>query len=54
MIKQLYQTTFRHLIQVELVHDPLCEVTAASLAEDGALGPELHASLEAVLGTSVL
>ena len=42
------------LVQVELLHDALGQVTPAALAEDGALGPELHASFKTVFGRSVL
>ena len=38
------------LVQVELLHDALGQVAPAALAEDGALGSELHASFETVFG----
>ena len=38
------------LVQVELLHDALGQVTPAALAEDGALGSELHASFETIFG----
>ena len=38
------------LVQVELLHDALGQVTPTALAEDGALGPELHSSFETVFG----
>ena len=38
------------LVQVELLHDALGQVAPAALAEDGALGSELHAPFETVFG----
>jgi hypothetical protein len=37
-----------------LVHQLLGELSAAPLAEDGALGVELHAAFEVLLGRAVL
>ena len=40
-------------VEVELVHERLCQLAPATLAEDGAFGVKLHAPLEAVLGGAV-
>ena len=37
-------------LEVEVAHELLGELPPAALAEDGALGSELHASLKAVFG----
>ena len=41
-------------VEVELLHDPLGEVPPAPLGEHGALGPELHPGLIAILRATVL
>ena len=41
-------------VQVELLHQTLCQMAPAALTEDGALGLELHPPLKGVLGAAVL
>ena len=41
-------------LEVEVAHQLLGQLTPAAFAEDGALGVELHAALEALLGSAVL